>query len=165
MPRAGCSCPAAGAFPTLYMRDDTYVKLGVSSAVNFNFNDTAWYGRPDVLLQGNPLVNGAPGTGAFAEGSAFVDLGMYGITPVAESLYVYGGASYLTSGSVGQDLFEDRDRVYGAWEDAYARAHRRLHDRDAATGSCSTSAAAARSSRSATASSSVRPPGTAATAR
>lgn len=109
-----------GEFPTLYSRGDTLLKLGLTSAVNFNFNDHAWYGRPDELLAGNPLVNGPPGTGSFSEKSAFLDLGLYGITPVREALYVYGGVSYLVSGSHGQDLFDDRDRTYGQFEDAYA---------------------------------------------
>jgi hypothetical protein len=120
-PAEGLLVPGgSGEFPTLYRRDDTYLKLGLSSAVNFNFNDHAWYGNPDLLLSGNPLVNGPPGTGSFSEKSAFVDLGLYGITPLAGTTYAYGGASYLVSGSHGQDLFEDRDRVYGAVEDAYA---------------------------------------------
>jgi hypothetical protein len=110
----------AGEFPTLYARDDVFLKLGVTSAVNLNFNDSAWYDRPDALLQGNPLVDGPPGTGGFGEFSSFVDVGAYGIAPITPSVYAYGGASWLTSASIGQDLFEDRDRVYGAWEDAYA---------------------------------------------
>lgn len=109
-----------GGFPTLYERDDTLLKFGVTSAVNFNFNDDAWYGNSGPLLDGNPLVNGAPGRGSFTERSGFVDAGLYGITPVTDAVYVYGGASYLVSGSTGQDLFENRDRLHGAVEDAYA---------------------------------------------
>ena len=109
----------APAFPTLYSRDGTYLKFALSSAVNFNVNDHAWFGRPDALLAGNPLVDGAPGTGIFAERSAFLELGLYGITPITQSAYVYAGSSYLMTGSNGQDMFENRDRVYGAVEDAY----------------------------------------------
>jgi hypothetical protein len=116
---AAPSRPTTPPFPTLYSRDGTYVKLGLSGAVNFNANDHAWYGHADELLAGNPLVHGAPGPGVFAERSAFVELGLYGITPITQSLYGYAGLSYLTSASSGQDMFENRDRVYGAVEDAY----------------------------------------------
>jgi hypothetical protein len=117
----GLLVPGSDAgLPTLYERDDTLLKFGLTSAVNFNFNDDAWYGRPGPLLDGNPLVNGPPGRGSFTERSAFFDAGLYGITPVTDAVYVYGGASYLVSGSTGQDLFESRDRLHGAFEDAYA---------------------------------------------
>lgn len=118
-PRGMLAGESASALPLLFHDNDTYVTLALRGAANLNVNHQAWYRRGDVLLEGNPLVDGAPGNDWFNERSAYLEPGIYGITPLARPLYAYAGLSYLWSGSVGQDLFANNTRSYGATEDAY----------------------------------------------
>lgn len=84
-------------------------------------NNNAWYGRPEAMLAGNPLVQGnAAGEGYSNWAEGYLHYGIYGITPVSDNLYVYGGLSSITSGSTGQELFTDETRGYTHVEDAYA---------------------------------------------
>lgn len=108
-------------FPILYDSNGTFLKLKLESTALHYGNANAWYGRPDLMLAGNPLVVGTPsgkGYEHWAEG--FVQGGIYGITPVTESFYAYGGVSAIASGSVGQELFTDETRGFIGVEDAYA---------------------------------------------
>jgi hypothetical protein len=83
-------------------------------------NDNAWYGRPDLMLAGNPLVSGTPaGPGWDQWAEAYLHYGLYGITPLSDNLFVYGGLSAITSMSRGQELFTDEARTYTGVEDAY----------------------------------------------
>ncbi len=106
--------------PVLYDRNGTYVvgKLELLSMAYANNN--AWYGRPDLFLNGNPLISGDPagaGTDAWVEG--FIHAGIYGITPLAGSAQLYGGLSAILSGSSGTELFTDATRLHFGIEDAY----------------------------------------------
>lgn len=108
-------------FPILYDANGTFVKLKLETTALYYSNDNAWYGQPDAMLAGNPLVVGTPsgkGYDDWLEG--FVHTGVYGITPLTDSLYTYGGVSIIASGSVGQELFTDETRGYVGVEDAYA---------------------------------------------
>nr|WP_290442955.1 alginate export family protein [Rhodovulum tesquicola] len=72
------------------------------------------------MLAGNPLVEGTPaGEGYDDWVEAYLHYGIYGITPLAEDLYFYGGLSAITSGSSGQELFTDKTRSFTGIEDAY----------------------------------------------
>ncbi len=107
--------------PVLYDRDGTFVRVKLEALSLYYGNNDAWYGQPDAMLQGNPLVQGEPageGYGDWLEG--FVHYGISGITPLTDSLYVYGALSALSSGSTGQELFTDETRGYTYFEDAYA---------------------------------------------
>lgn len=118
-PRGLFAGEGRSALPVLFHDSDTYLTLALRGAANLNANYQAWYRRGDVLLDGNPLVNGAPGDGWFNERSAYLEPGIYGIVPLSRPLYVYAGLSYLWSGSNGQDLFANNTRSYAATEDAY----------------------------------------------
>ena len=109
-----------GKFPTIYEKDGTYLRFKLDLLGLYYANDNAWYGRPDLMLSGNPLVQGQPagrGYGGWVEG--YLHYGIYGITPLAPNTYVYGGLSAITSGSSGQELFTNRTRSYTGVEDAY----------------------------------------------
>ena len=106
-------------FPILYSTVDSLLKIKLAGAPNVNINNSAWYGQPGDLLAGNPLVDGPPGKNVFGELSGYLETGLYGITPVVHPVYVYAGASYMMTGSTGQDLFSDRTRFYGHVEDGY----------------------------------------------
>lgn len=120
-PRGMLATGNATAFPVLYDSDGTFLKLKVESTALHYGNANAWYGRPDLMLAGNPLVVGKPsgrGYDHWVEG--FLHAGLYGITPITENLYAYGGISAIASGSMGQELFTDQTRGYLGIEDAYA---------------------------------------------
>ena len=107
--------------PVLYDRDGTFVRYKLEVLTLYYANDNAWYGRPDLMLAGNPLVSGTPaGAGWDQWGEAYLHYGIYGITPVSDSLFVYGGLSAITAMSRGQELFTDDARSYTGIEDAYA---------------------------------------------
>jgi len=120
--------PARGALltgkredlPILYDRDGTFLRMKLEGIAMAYSNRNAWYGQPSTLLAGNPLVNGKPsgrGTAAWAEG--FTHAGLYGITPLNESISLYSGVSGIYSTSAGRELFTDQTRGYFGVEDAY----------------------------------------------
>lgn len=107
-------------FPTLYDSDGLFLRARLETLAMYYGNGDAWYSRPDLMLAGNPLVDGRPagrGYDDWLEGH--VHAGVSGIGPVTPSFYVYGSASVMATGSVGQELFTDKTRSYVAWEDAY----------------------------------------------
>ena len=107
--------------PVLYDSNGTYVRAKLEALSLYYANNNAWYGDPDAMLAGNPLVKGTPageGYSNWLEG--YLHYGIYGITPLTENAYVYGGLSAISSGSVGQELFTDETRGYTFFEDAYA---------------------------------------------
>lgn len=106
--------------PVIYDRNGTFLKLKVEALGLYYGNNNAWYGRPDLMLAGNPLVKGQPagkGYDDWVEG--YVHYGLYGITPLTTNLYLYGGVSAISSVSYGQELFTDETREYTWFEDAY----------------------------------------------
>ncbi|MBX9775538.1 MAG: hypothetical protein K2Y71_14225 [Xanthobacteraceae bacterium] len=102
---------SASDLPVLYDKDGTFLRMRLEGIAMYYGNNNAWYGKPGPLLSGNPLVKGktaGPGYSNWAEG--FVHSGLYGITPLTENVYVYGGVSGIYSGSAGQELFTDQTR-------------------------------------------------------
>ncbi|WP_109853192.1 alginate export family protein [Aquimarina sp. AU58] len=106
--------------PKLYNFGSTFIRLKLEALAIHYSNTNAWYGRPDALLDGNPLVSGIPsgdGYDDWVEG--FTHLGTYGITPLHNNLHIYAGLSAIVSGSKGQELFTNKTRGYIGVEDAY----------------------------------------------
>lgn len=109
-----------GKFPTIYEKNGTYLRFKLDILNLYYGNNNAWYGQPGLMLAGNPLVQGTPSGAGYDDWvEGYVHYGIYGITPVSESLYFYGGLSAITSGSTGQELFTNRSRSYTGIEDAY----------------------------------------------
>jgi hypothetical protein len=107
--------------PVLYDSNGTYVRAKLEALSLYYANNNAWYGQPDAMLAGNPLVEGKPAGAGYDDWlEGYLHYGIYGITPLTESAYVYGGISVISSGSVGQELFTDQTRGYTFFEDAYA---------------------------------------------
>lgn len=122
-PATGRGMAATGKssdFPLILDRNGTYLRFKLDAFALYYANNNAWYGRPDLMLAGNPLVQGTPsgrGYDDWVEG--YLHYGVYGITPIGDSLSFYGGLSAITSGSYGQELFTDKTRSYTYLEDAY----------------------------------------------
>jgi hypothetical protein len=107
-------------FPVIYDRDGTYIRFKLDLLSLYYANNNAWYGRPDLMLAGNPLVDGEPsGEGYDQWLESYLHYGLYGITPVTSNFYVYAGVSAMLTNSVGQEIFTDRTRTYHGVEDAY----------------------------------------------
>jgi hypothetical protein len=106
--------------PVLYDGGGTYVRAKLESLAMAYGNRDAWYGRPDLMVAGNPFVQGTPaGAGGSGWLEGFVHAGVYGLAPVSGSVHAYAGLSAIGSGSVGQELFTDRTRSHVGVEDAY----------------------------------------------
>ncbi len=106
--------------PVLWDRDGTYARVRLESLAIHYSNTNAWYGQPDAMLAGNPLVQGTTAGEGYSDWvEGFVHAGLYGITPLTPWLSAYGGFSAILSGSTGQELFTDETRDYLAVEDAF----------------------------------------------
>jgi hypothetical protein len=120
VPRGMIQTGRAADFPVLYDHNGTYLRAKLEALSMYYGNQDAWYGQPDVLLQGNPLVAGTPAGKGYQDWiEGFVHAGLYGITPLTKTLYIYGGVSGIQSGSVGDELFTDETRTHFGVEDAY----------------------------------------------
>lgn len=112
--------PATPAFPVLVDRNGHLLRVKVEGLAMYYSNHGAWYGRPDLMLAGNPLVEGDVAGRGFSQWvEGYAHLGLYGMTPLGETASLYGGVSAITSASAGQELFTDTTRSYSAVEDAY----------------------------------------------
>jgi hypothetical protein len=110
----------ASDLPLLFDRDGTLLATKLEVLPMFYSNANAWYGRPDLFLNGNPLASGkAAGSGTTAWAEGFVHAGVYGMTPLAGTTYAYAGLSAILSGSAGRELFTDDTRHHLGTEDAY----------------------------------------------
>lgn len=111
----------AAELPVLYDKSGTYVRAKLEALSLYYANNNAWYGNPGLMLAGNPLVQGNPSGAGYEDWvEGYLHYGFYGITPLSDSVYVYGGLSAISAGSVGQELFTDETRGYTYFEDAYA---------------------------------------------
>lgn len=109
-------------FPMLYLDNRSLLTTKYSISEMLYSNSNAWYGRPDAMLAGNPLTNDHPaGKGYTGWIEGWASAGIYGITTlsVKKSVYLYGGTSFIMSGSAGRELFTDESRFHGAFDDAY----------------------------------------------
>lgn len=107
--------------PVLYDAEGRFAKVKLESLALYYGNDNAWYGRPDLMLAGNPLVDGKPSGRGYEDWiEGFAHFGVYGITPVRGPLHFYAGLSAIASASLGQELFTDETREHIGMEDAYA---------------------------------------------
>lgn len=107
-------------FPLAYDRGGSYLKFKLDAFALYYANNNAWHGRPDLMLARNPLAQGTTagrGYDDWVEG--YLHYGVFGLTPISESVSLYGGLSAITSGSYGQELFTDRTRSHTFLEDAY----------------------------------------------
>ncbi|WP_108869172.1 alginate export family protein [Aquimarina aquimarini] len=106
--------------PRLYDSRGTFIRLKLEALAIHYSNTDAWYGDPDALLDGNPLVSGRPSGKGYKDWvEGFTHLGVYGITPLYKNLHLYGGFSTIISGSTGNELFTNESRAYIGVEDAY----------------------------------------------
>jgi hypothetical protein len=68
-PAEGRGLAFGGDFPVLYEKDGTYVRARLDLLGLYYANNNAWFGRPDLMLSGNPLVEGTPAGAGYDSGS------------------------------------------------------------------------------------------------
>lgn len=109
------------AFPVIYSKGSTFLTSRITASEIMFSNNNSWFAQPDQMLAGNPLADNPAGKGYKAWVEGFGMGGLYGITRIVPKieLHLYGGASYLVSFSAGNELFTNRSRFHGGWEDAY----------------------------------------------
>lgn len=108
-------------FPILYQDNKTLLTTKFAMATMLYSNNNSWYGRDDLMLNGNPLAKNPAGKGFTGWLEGWASGGLYGITTLStkHNMYLYGGVSYIESLSFGQELFTNKSRTYGAIEDAF----------------------------------------------
>lgn len=108
-------------FPILYQNNNSLLTSKFSISQMIYTNDNAWYAQDDKMTEGNPLANNPAGKGYTGWLEGWASGGLYGVTSLwqKQNLYLYGGVSYIVSGSAGRELFTDKTRLYGNWEDAF----------------------------------------------
>lgn len=111
--------PSGKDFPLLYADARSVLRLKLENKTMFFSNTNAFFGRPEVLTAGNPLADAPSGRGTNNWLESSVETGVYGLSSVSDKISIYGGASYIASGSWGNELFTDRSRTYVHVEDAY----------------------------------------------
>jgi hypothetical protein len=119
-PDGAASGAGRSNFPVLHDGNGRYLRAKLDVLAMAYANQDAWYGRPDLMLAGNPFVQGTP---AGAAGTAWIEgfahAGLYGLMPMSTSVHAYGGVSAVGSWSYGRELFSDRTRSHLDIEDAY----------------------------------------------
>lgn len=107
--------------PTLYSSKRTFLTSKLATSQMVYSNNNAWFAQPTPILNGNPLVDKPVGEGYTGWLEGFAMAGIYGITTIIPkyNIGVYGGASFMISYSAGRELFTDRSRFYGNFDDAY----------------------------------------------
>lgn len=106
--------------PLVILRTDRAFLTGIVAGGLGAYSDpNVWFGRPDLMLRGNPLAGRLPGRApAWTEG--YVEYGVAGAVQLGDSpLYAYGALSGLTSWSRGQDFFRADARTFTGLEKAY----------------------------------------------
>jgi hypothetical protein len=107
-------------FPVLFQSSNAILEATIKTGQMFYSNINSWYGRPDAMLAGNPLVEGTPpGNGFSGWYEAYVSAGLYTMFPVVKPVYLFGGASIISSWKFGRDLFTQPNNTYSALEDAF----------------------------------------------
>ncbi|WOE31658.1 MULTISPECIES: alginate export family protein [unclassified Acinetobacter] len=107
-------------FPVLYHQDGKFLKAKFEALGLYYANQNAWYGNPQAMLAGNPLVDGkSAGQGYDDWVENYIHGGLYGMYPLSTNTYGYAGISAIGSFSNGQELFTNKTRSYLAFEDAY----------------------------------------------
>lgn len=111
----------ASMLPLLYSSSRSFYTAKLATSQMVYSNNNAWFAQPTPILNGNPLVDGPIGAGYTGWLEGFAMAGVYGITTVVPkyNIGVYGGASFMVSYSAGRELFTDRSRFYGNFDDAF----------------------------------------------
>jgi hypothetical protein len=111
---------ATPAWPKLHESPDAMVKMILNGGVGAYSDGQAFFGNWPAFNQGSPIALG-PDTGSRVTFTDFyVEPGLGLISRVGPSLYAYGAATALASGTLGQDIYQRNDRVHVAVEKAYA---------------------------------------------
>lgn len=112
------------AFPILWQDQDSLLRFHLNGGMGAYSDGNPWFGRPDVLTRGNPLVEdpaiGAQTGSRATWAEAFVEFGLSGVTRLGGSnVALYGAVTAIAPLAVGQDIFRRDTRSSIDLEKAY----------------------------------------------
>jgi len=112
----------AGEFPLLYENHRSKLTLILNGGIGIYCDTNPWFGGfGNAFNSRNPLSDKPAGPGTLAWGEGYIEPGIGGITQLGEMpLYAYGAATYLLSGTLGDDIYNDGPRGHGELERLYA---------------------------------------------
>jgi hypothetical protein len=97
-------------FPVIHEDERSKLTFIISAGAGVYSDSNPWFGQAELFNEFSPVAGKLPGDDT-SWTEAYVELGLGGVTRVAESdFYVYGAASGLFSMSRGQDIYTDDDR-------------------------------------------------------
>jgi hypothetical protein len=108
-------------FPALHQSESALLRLQLDGGLGFYLDGHPWFGETPAFTARSPVaVDPADGSTA-TWGEASVEYGLAGITRLGRSAFwLYGAGTFLTSASIGQDLFRADTRELTKLEDLYA---------------------------------------------
>lgn len=111
-------------FPLLYEDSRSKLTLILNGGVGAFHDYDPWFGGFGTAFNGrNPLSGDPAGSGGLAWGEGYLEPGIGGIVQVGKMpLYVYGTATYLISGTLGDDIYNGGSWGNGEFERLYAGA-------------------------------------------
>lgn len=109
------------SFPVVYARGNTFLTLRAALSEMVYSNSDAWFARPEVFTEGNPLADAPAGAGWTAWLEGYGMGGLYGIARIVRKLdlHLYGGVSGIAAFSTGRELFTEQARLRLGVEDAF----------------------------------------------
>lgn len=115
---------AVGDFPLLYEDSRSKLTLILNGGVGAFFDYDPWFGGFSAEFNGrNPLAEAPAGSGGLAWGEGYLEPGIGGIVQAGQMpLYLYGAATYLVSGTLGDDIYNGGSWGHGEFERLYAGA-------------------------------------------
>lgn len=117
-PEVPAAIPAP-TFPVLHQDSRSLVTAIVTGGFGLYSDANPWFGQPALFTRGSPIAGRLPGAHpTWTEG--FVEAGLGGAAQIGDTpFYAYGALTVLSSWSLGQDIYRDDARLYGAVEKAY----------------------------------------------
>ena len=113
-----------GAFPLLYEDNRAKLTLILNGGVGVYSDHDPWFGGFGNEFNGrNPLAKDPATSKSVTWGEGYWEPGIGGIVQAADiPLYLYGVATYLFSGTLGDDIYNSGSWSHGEFERLYAGA-------------------------------------------
>jgi hypothetical protein len=107
------------SFPLLYQSDRAFFTAIIGGGFGAYSDVNPWFGDPSKFLTGSPVAGKFPGRNpSWIE--SYAEYGLAGAAQIGDTpFYAYGAVSAITSGSYGQDPWQDATRVWTGFERGY----------------------------------------------
>ncbi len=120
LPRGLISTGRVSELPVLIEDERKLLQLRLNGGLGAYLEHNPWFASPEVYTALSPIALDPPGPGTTTWAEAWVEYGISGAAQLGNTtLYAFGEASLLTSGTIGQDLFRSDARTRTLPEKAY----------------------------------------------